>query len=120
MTMEACADTQQSGETGVKQESEIGLSQVITLYHHLYLKMSSLLLRITCATGWFVLVVGLHNVEPGVIQQSHSGLGAAAQRPNRPSARGDPSGPALGYPAPSGPSSSGLQPIPAAYFTKTQ
>ncbi|XP_051913711.1 cyclic AMP-responsive element-binding protein 1-like isoform X1 [Hippocampus zosterae] len=27
MTMEACADTQQSGETGVKQESEIGLSQ---------------------------------------------------------------------------------------------
>ncbi|XP_077424774.1 cyclic AMP-responsive element-binding protein 1-like [Vanacampus margaritifer] len=28
MTMEACADTQQSGETGVKQESDIGLAQV--------------------------------------------------------------------------------------------
>uniref|UniRef100_A0A3Q2XSM6 cAMP responsive element binding protein 1 n=1 Tax=Hippocampus comes TaxID=109280 RepID=A0A3Q2XSM6_HIPCM len=31
MTMEACADTQQSGETGVKQESEIGLSQISTV-----------------------------------------------------------------------------------------
>lgn len=50
---------------------------------------------------------GVHSSSPGFVQQPHSHPGAVTQRSDGPSARGDPSCPALRHSVPTGPDCAG-------------
>lgn len=86
--------------------------KIHTLHSTFQSSSEVLLLRDACDLNKDVVclwVAGVHSSCPGVVQQSHSHLSAVTQRSDGPSARGDPSCPALSHPVPTGPDCTGAR-----------